>query len=92
MVHSASQIQAWSYFAFDSAFWKDLHYDSLLSSSYDKMERSLLVPREVLTGFFLLITALVVALLGDEAGGEETVFVLAPMYPIYATIRCYTAR
>ena len=63
-----------------------------MSSSYDRVERTLLVPREVMTSLFLLITAFVVALLGDAAGGEEIVFILALLYPIYGTIRCCTAR
>ena len=86
-----SALEAWSYYAFDSEFWKDYHYDSLMTRTYDKLEEQLRVPREVLTMLALLITGLVVGLLGDE-GGEEIVFLIALAYPIYATIKCCMAR
>jgi len=88
-----SAIEAWSYYVFDSDFWKDFHYDSCFSTSHDAIERSLRVPREVLTALTLIIIAVVVGILGDEAGGggggEEIVFLLGLAYPLYATIRVF---
>ena len=56
------------------------------------MERSFLVPREMITALGLILTAFVIAMLGDRAGGEELVFIFGLAYPVYATLKSFNAR
>ena len=83
-----SALEAWSYFFFDADFWKDFHYDGPVAPALDRAERTLHVPREVITLTYLILASIVIALLGDRAGGAEVVFILGLSYPIYATLSC----
>jgi hypothetical protein len=65
--------------------FKDLHYDGVVAPIYERLEKQLRIPREVLTMTAVIGAAIVIAVLGDN-GGQHVALLIGLVYPIIGTM------